>query len=82
MTKIFVVYKDGNYEITDQELTQKFDIEKVIQIGSSIRRKTVTAIYLDNDKQQFNVKRFNIETTTLRNKFMLIKEGRAITWKR
>jgi topoisomerase-4 subunit A len=73
--KIFVVYKDGNYEITDQELTQKFDIEKVIQIEKFDPEKTVTAIYLDNDKQQFNVKRFNIETTTLRNKFMLIKEG-------
>jgi topoisomerase-4 subunit A len=73
--KILVVYKDGNYEITDQELTQKFDVEKVIEIEKFDPEKTVTAIYLDNDKQQFNVKRFKIETSTLRNKFMMIKEG-------
>jgi topoisomerase-4 subunit A len=73
--KIMVVYNDGNYEITDQELTQKFDIAKVIEIEKFVPEKILTAIYLDNDKQQFNVKRFRIETTTLRNKFMLIKEG-------
>lgn len=73
--KILVVYSDGNYEITDQELTQKFDIAKVLKIEKFDPEKTVTAIYLDNDKQQFNVKRFKIETSTLRNKFMLIKEG-------
>ena len=37
--------------------------------------KIITAVYLDNDKLQFNVKRFKIETTTLRNKFFFIKEG-------
>lgn len=73
--KILVVYSDGNYEITDQELTQKFDIEKVMKIEKFDPEKVVTAIYLDNDKQQFNAKRFKIETSTLRNKFMLIKEG-------
>ena len=40
-----------------------------------IRKKSITAIYLDNEKLQFNVKRFRIETTTLHNKFMFIKEG-------
>ncbi|OQP61552.1 DNA topoisomerase IV [Niastella vici] len=73
--KILVVYNDGNYMITDQELTQKFDIEKVIEIEKFDPEKILTAIYLDNDKQQFNAKRFKIETTTLRSKFMMIKEG-------
>jgi len=72
---ILVVYNDGNYMITDQELTQKFDTEKVIEIEKFNPDKIVTAIYLDNDKQQFNVKRLKIETTTLRSKFMMIKEG-------
>jgi topoisomerase-4 subunit A len=73
--KILVIYHDGNYEITDQELTQRFDVKNVIEIEKFNPEKIVTAIYLDNDKQQFNVKRFKIETTTLRSKFMLIKEG-------
>ena len=35
----------------------------------------ITAVYLDNDKQQYNIKRFRIETTTLKTQFVFIKEG-------
>jgi topoisomerase-4 subunit A len=35
----------------------------------------MTAVYFDNDKKQFNVKRFKIETLTLNTKFQFIKEG-------
>jgi topoisomerase-4 subunit A len=73
--KILVMFRDGNYEITDQELTQKLDAEKVIFIEKFNPEKIVSAIYVDMDKKQFMVKRFKIETTTLRNKFMFIKEG-------
>jgi topoisomerase-4 subunit A len=73
--RIVVIYDDGNYEITDQELTQRFDPEKVLLIEKFDAEKTITAVYLDNDKQQYNVKRFRIETTTLRIKFLFIKEG-------
>ena len=73
--KIIVFYKDGFYEITDQELTQKFDIEKVVLIEKFNAAKIVTAVYMDKKSLQFNVKRFKIETTTLKNKFLFIKEG-------
>lgn len=72
---ILVVYSDGNYEVTDQELTQKLDSEKVIFIEKFNSEKIVTAVYVDMDKKQFMVKRFKIETTTLKNKFLFIKEG-------
>jgi topoisomerase-4 subunit A len=73
--KILVIYRDGNYEITDQELTQKLDSEKVIDIEKFNPAKIVTAVYADMDKKQFMVKRFKIETTTVKNKFLFIKEG-------
>jgi len=73
--KILVFYKDGYYEITDQEMTQKFDAENIVLIEKFDPEKIVSAIYLDNDKMQYNVKRFKIETTTLHNKFFFIKEG-------
>ncbi len=73
--RVLVIYKDGNYEITDQELTQKFNPEDVLLIELFKPEKIITAVYLDNDKLQYNVKRFKIETTTLRNKFFFIKEG-------
>ncbi len=73
--KILVVYSDGNYEIADQELTQRFDAEKILLIEKFNPDKIVTAVYYDKEKVQFSVKRFKIETTTLRSKFFFIKEG-------
>jgi len=73
--KILVVYSDGNYEITDQELTQKLESEKVLLIEKFNQEKLVTAVYADMDKKQYMGKRFKIETTTLKNKFLFIKEG-------
>ena len=73
--KIIIFYNDGNYEISDQELTQKIESEKVMLIEKFNPEKIVSAIYLDKKNLQYNVKRFKIETTTLRNKFFFIKEG-------
>lgn len=73
--KIIVFFHDGNYEITDTELTQRFDAENIIHMEKFDPEKLITAVYLDKDKLQFNVKRFKIETTTLRSKFLFIREG-------
>ncbi|MEJ7588917.1 MAG: hypothetical protein WKI04_15280 [Ferruginibacter sp.] len=74
--RLLVIYTDGNYEITDQELTQRFDVEKVILIEKFKPEKVITAVYLDNEKLHYNIKRFKIETTTLHSKFFFIKEGK------
>jgi topoisomerase-4 subunit A len=73
--RILVIYNDGNYEITDQEMTQKIEADKVLHIAKFYPERIITAVYVDNDKKQFMVKRFKIETTTLKSKFMFIKEG-------
>lgn len=73
--RILIIFKDGYYEITDQELTQRIDAENVLLIERFNPESIITAVYLDNDKYQYNVKRFKIETTTLKNKFFFIKEG-------
>jgi topoisomerase-4 subunit A len=73
--RIVIFYRDGSYEITDQELTQRIDPEKVLEIQKFNPEKIVTAVYLDKEKVQFNIKRFKIETTTLHNWFSFIKEG-------
>jgi len=73
--RLLVIYSDGNYEVTDTELTQRFDPDKIIEMRKFDPERIITAIYLDNEKLQYNVKRFKIETTTLRSKFLFIKEG-------
>ncbi len=74
--RILTIYEDGNYEIVDQELTQRFDPEKIILFQKFDADKVITAVYLDAEKQVYNVKRFKIETSTLNSKFLFIKEGK------
>lgn len=73
--KIIVFYNDGTYELTDTEITQRFEPEKIALIEKFNPEKIISAVYLDNDKQQYNIKRFKIETTTLKSQFLFIKEG-------
>ena len=75
--KLLVIYDDGNYELTDTELTQRFDPEKILLIEKFNPEKIITAVYLDTEKNQYNIKRFKIETTSLRSKFLFIKEGKG-----
>jgi topoisomerase-4 subunit A len=75
--RILVIYADGTYEIADQELTQRFNPEEVMIVEKFDPERIITAVYLDNDKMQFNLKRFRIETTTLRSRFLFIKEGKG-----
>ncbi len=73
--KILVIYSGGYYELTDTEIAQRFESDKVIVIEKFDPEKIISAIYLDNEKKQYNVKRFKIETTTLHSRFHFIKEG-------
>ncbi|MFL5739992.1 MAG: DNA gyrase/topoisomerase IV subunit A [Flavisolibacter sp.] len=75
--QLLVLYGDGSYEITDQELTQRFNPEEVMLIEKFDPERIITAVYLDKEKLQYNVKRFQVETTSLRNRFLFIKEGKG-----
>jgi len=75
--RILVIYNDGNYEITDQEMTQRLDAENILLIEKFNPERVITAVYLEEEKKQYNVKRFKIETTTLHSKFFFIKEGKG-----
>ncbi|HTN08373.1 DNA gyrase/topoisomerase IV subunit A [Agriterribacter sp.] len=77
--RLLIIYNNGNYEISDTELSQRIDGEKVLLIQKFDPEKIITAVYLDKEKLQYNIKRFKIETTTLRNKFFFIKEGEGNT---
>lgn len=73
--KILICYKDGHYELTDADLSQRFEQADIAIIEKYRPEVPITAIYWDNDKKQYSVKRFHIETQTLRSKFLFIKEG-------
>jgi topoisomerase-4 subunit A len=73
--QILVVYKDGNYELTDYELTNHYEAEQVVLINKFRPKRAISLVYWnDKDKYHF-IKRFLIETLTQNKKFMLIPEG-------
>ena len=73
--KIILFYKNGKYEITDTELIQRFEGQDIVLIEKFDLEKIYSVVYLDNEKYQVNVKRFKIETTTIRTQYSCIKEG-------
>jgi topoisomerase-4 subunit A len=73
--KIIAFYKDGSYELTDFELTNRFETSDTLLIEKFHPELVVSAIYFDAANNQFYCKRFLIETQTLKNKFVFIKEG-------
>lgn len=73
--KIIAFHRDGTYELTDIELTNRYDTEEVIRIEKFDPEKTVSAIYFDKKSANFYAKRFIIESQTLKNKYSFIKEG-------
>ncbi len=73
--KIIAFYNEGSYALYPQELSLRLDPEKIILIEKFKPQAIISAIYFDADKQQFNAKRFKIETLTLNTQFQFIKEG-------
>lgn len=73
--KIIVFHRDGTYELTDIELTNRYETEEVIRIEKFSPEKVVSTIYFDKKSDNFYAKRFKIESQTLKNKYLFIKEG-------
>lgn len=74
---ILVITKDGNYEITSFELTNRYDVDQTLLIEKFDPERVVSAVYYDGSGKTYYVKRFKIETTTLGKKFCFISEERG-----
>jgi topoisomerase IV subunit A len=72
--KIIVVYKTGEYELTNFELTNHYEPRQVQVIAKYEEKGIVSCIYYDGDQKNYHVKRFIIETSTLDKKFLFLTE--------
>lgn len=70
---LLVFYKEGYYELTGHELTNRYDPERVLHLEAFDPNKVITAIYYDAQQDQHLVKRFQIETSTLDKEFLFIR---------
>ncbi len=80
--QILALYKDGTYETTNYELTNKYDISKLIRLYKYNKKHSINAIHYDADSKNNFVKRFLIETSTQNKKFSFIGEskGSKLQW--
>lgn len=72
--KILVCYKNGDYELTSFELTNRYESSDVRLIQKFDPQKVLSAIYFDGATKTFFVKRFLIETTTINKRFNFISD--------
>ncbi len=76
---ILVMYKDGNYELTNFELTNHYDAPNVLLINKFRPDKPLSVVYYEAKQKTYYVKRFLIETKTINSKFLFISEGEKNT---
>ena len=75
--KIMVLYKDGSYELTDYELTNRYEAKDVLEIKKFDSKAVISAIHFDGAKGTTFIKRFNIESTTLNKRFSFISDHKS-----
>lgn len=62
--KILVIFKDGNYEITNFEATNRYAMDKILKVEMLDPEAVITAIHFDGKTKDYYVKRFLIENLT------------------
>ncbi|MDX5339335.1 MAG: DNA gyrase/topoisomerase IV subunit A [Cyclobacteriaceae bacterium] len=72
--RILVCYKNGDYELTGFELTNRYEPSEVLLIEKFDPQKVISAVYFDGSSKTFFVKRFLIETTTVNKRFNFISD--------
>lgn len=72
--KIIAFYKDGSYELTSFEVTNRYNPADLLLIEKFDPEKVVSCIYFDGGSKNFYVKRFMIETSTSNKKFHFISD--------
>jgi topoisomerase-4 subunit A len=77
--RILALYNDGNYEMTDFDLLNRFEPKDLVHIEQFDQETAITAVYYDGERKATYVKRFQIETTTLNSKFEFLPNNHRST---
>lgn len=72
---ILVIYKDGSYELTNYEITNHYEYDKIYMLRKYHSKRVISAVYFDKKSKNHYVKRFQIETHTLGKSFTFISEN-------
>ncbi len=72
--KILVIFNDGNYELTDNELSNRYEDKDIYLIQKFHEKQSINCIHYDVSSRNYYAKRFLIETSTIGKKFIFINE--------
>lgn len=72
--KILVILKDGSYELTNFELTNHYEYDKILVIKKFNPKRVVSAIHFDKKAKLYYVKRFLIEAQTINKQYSFIND--------
>ncbi|MCH2045229.1 MAG: DNA gyrase/topoisomerase IV subunit A [Saprospiraceae bacterium] len=70
--KIVAFFKNGSYEMTNYELTNRFDPKELLAIGLYKEDMPISVVYYDGERKLTYAKRFCVETTTLNQSFSFL----------
>ncbi|GGG51056.1 DNA gyrase/topoisomerase IV subunit A [Hymenobacter glacieicola] len=74
---ILVVYRDGSYELVPPDLTIHFELHKIVLLRKFEVDTVINAVYVEGETKTHYVKRFRVETSTLRKPFIFISETKG-----
>ena len=72
--RILVIYKDGQYELTNFELTNRYEPRETLKVVKFVADKPVSCLHYEGEHKLYYIKRFKIETTTIDKKFLFISD--------
>lgn len=75
--KILVIYKDGSYELTSFELTNRYEMPDIHIIKKLAPDEVVSVVHYDAEKQNYYVKRFEIENSKAGQRYSFIGEEKG-----
>lgn len=73
--EFLILYNDGTYEVKNIDVNLKLDWKSIVDYQILEDDTVVTAVYFDAERDSHYVKRFQIETSTLDEKFDYIGES-------
>ena len=72
--QLLTIFGSGEYEISELDPEGKIEVKDLLYAGKFKPKSAISAIYFDGEKQWAMVKRFQIETTTVGQRFKFITE--------
>jgi topoisomerase IV subunit A len=70
--KIIALYHDGSYEITNYELTNRFDPKNLLDIRRWKEDMIISSVHYDGERKATYVKRFVVETNKTSQKYSFL----------